>query len=286
MSAVLIDGKKIAGEINEEIKKEVEKLTAEGRRKPSLAVVLVGDDPASTIYVSRKEKSCITTGINSIVKKLSSDISEKELISILKKMNEDDNIDGILVQLPLPGHIDSDAVTNFISPSKDVDGFGVVNLGKLILNKPFLVPCTPAGILELLKRSGCDISGKNTVVLGRSNIVGKPVAMLMMHNNSTVTICHSKTRNIDEICGNADILIAAIGKANFVRTNMVKKGSYVIDVGINRVDGKLVGDVCFDEAVEKAAAITPVPGGVGPMTVAMLLKNTITAYRFNLGLIN
>ncbi len=284
MSAKLIDGKKIAGDINEEIRNEVEKLTGEGHRKPSLAVVLVGDDPASTIYVSRKEKSCIATGINSIVKKLSADISEDELISILKSMNEDESIDGILVQLPLPGHINSDKVTNFISPDKDVDGFGEINLGKLILNKPFLVPCTPAGILELLKKSGCDIQGKNTVVLGRSNIVGKPVAMLMMHNNSTVTICHSKTKNIEDVSAKADILIAAIGRANFVRGDMVKEGAYVIDVGINRVDGKLVGDVCFDEAVEKAGAITPVPGGVGPMTVAMLLKNTITAYKSHIGI--
>lgn len=284
MSAVIIDGKKIAGEINEEIKEEVSRITEQGHRKPTLAVVLVGDDPASSIYVSRKEKSCIATGINSIVKKLSADISQEELITLISKMNDDDNIDGILVQLPLPPHIDSDEVTNYISPSKDVDGFGIVNLGKLILNKPFLIPCTPAGILELLRRSGCEIAGKNTVVLGRSNIVGKPAAMLMMHNNSTVTICHSKTRNIEEISANADILIAAIGKANFVRGEMVKEGAYVIDVGINRVDGKLVGDVCFEEAVEKAAAITPVPGGVGPMTVAMLLKNTMIAYKNHLGI--
>jgi len=284
MSGMIIDGKKIAGEIRTEIKNEVMTYKAQGRREPALAVVLVGDDPASSIYVSGKEKACIESGIKSIVKRLPSDISQEKLVSIVTELNVDDRVDGILVQLPLPHHINSDLVMKCIDSSKDVDGFGTDNLGKLVLNKPFLVPCTPAGIIELLKRSGCRIEGTHSVIIGRSNIVGKPVALMLMHLNSTITVCHSKTQNISEIARSADILIAAIGKANFVKGDMVKPGAYVIDVGINRVDGKLFGDVCFDEAKDIAAAITPVPGGVGPMTIAMLLKNTMTAYKSNVGI--
>ena len=270
----IIDGKAIAEEIKNGIALEVEKLT----RKPGLAVILVGDDPASRVYVSNKEKTCKKMGINSFVYRLDASISEDELLRLIDGLNNDERVNGILLQHPVPSHIDESKAFNAILPSKDVDGFNIVNRGKLAVGSDAFVACTPLGIVELLRHEGITISGKHVVIIGRSNIVGKPLYELMLRENATVTVCHSKTQGIKEICREADILVAALGKPRFVTADMVKDGAVVIDVGINRVDGKLVGDVDFEDVFKKASWITPVPGGVGPMTIAMLMKNVMKAY--------
>lgn len=243
-----------------------------------LAVVIVGDDPASRIYVNSKKKACEEIGIYSEEHALPKATSEQELLALVDKLNHDDKIDGILVQLPLPSHIDEKKIINAIDPKKDVDAFHPVNVGKIMIGDFDFLPCTPAGVMELIAESGIEISGKNCVVIGRSNIVGKPQAMLLLHKNGTVTICHSKTKNLKEIVKNADIVVAAVGVPQMVTGDMIKEGAVVIDVGMNRLENrKLVGDVNFEECEKKAAAITPVPGGVGPMTIAMLMKNTVKA---------
>ena len=283
---MLIDGSKIAADIRSEIRSETEAWVAEGHRPPYLAVILVGDDPASASYVRGKTRACNDAGINSDTIRLEATITEAELLSHIDDLNNDPSVDGILVQLPLPDQIDDQKVIRAIDPRKDVDGFHPVNIGNVVLGQPGFAPATPAGILELLRRTGVETSGKHAVVIGRSNIVGKPVLNLLLQKgtDATVTICHSRTRNLPEITRTADILIAAIGRAHFVTADMVKDGAVVIDVGINRVDDasrergyRLVGDVDFDNVKTVAAHITPVPKGVGPMTIAMLLKNTLQA---------
>jgi len=273
----IIDGKKLAGEIKEELKKRIEKLKDEKGLTPGLTVVLVGNDPASETYVSFKHKDCLEVGINSNVMRLPEETSQDELLKIIDELNNDENIHGILVQLPVPDHIDEKAITQAIDPKKDVDGFHVTNAGSLFVGHKGFIACTPMGIIELIKTTGQSISGLNAVVVGRSNIVGKPVAMLLLNENATVTICHSRTKNLKDICANADILVAAIGIPEYFTDEYIKEGSIVIDVGTSRVGGKLKGDVVFDQAKEKAGYITPVPGGVGPMTRTMLLMNTVLA---------
>jgi methylenetetrahydrofolate dehydrogenase (NADP+)/methenyltetrahydrofolate cyclohydrolase len=276
---MIIDGKAIAKMKREEIAKEVAKLNAKGIT-PGLAVILVGDDPASQIYVRNKHRACKETGIYSREITLAKDTSEEDLLALIDKLNADSAIDGILVQLPLPKQIDPDKVIERISPHKDVDGFHPVNAGALLTGQEGFVSCTPLGIMELIKSTGQEISGKDAVVIGRSNIVGKPVAHLLLRENATVTICHSRTRDLKSICQRADILVAAIGKAEMITGDYIKEGAIVIDVGINRLEsGKVVGDVAFEEASKKATYITPVPGGVGPMTITMLLYNTLLSAR-------
>ena len=254
-----------------------EKIKKEGI-KAGLAVIIVGDDPASRVYVNNKKKACAEVGIYSEEYALKESTSQAELISLISKLNERDEISGILVQLPLPKHINEEDVINAISPDKDVDAFHPVNVGKIMVGNFDFVPCTPAGVMELINESGIDIEGKDCVVVGRSNIVGKPQAMLLLHKNATVTICHSRTKDLAQKTRNADILVAAVGIPNFIKADMIKPGAVVIDVGINRLaDKKLVGDVDFENAEKVAGAITPVPGGVGPMTIAMLMKNTVRA---------
>ncbi|MFP3842696.1 bifunctional methylenetetrahydrofolate dehydrogenase/methenyltetrahydrofolate cyclohydrolase FolD [Priestia filamentosa] len=274
MSAQLINGKELASEKRESMKKEVEMLKEQGV-KPGLAVILVGQDPASETYVRSKHRACENTGIHSVSIKLPDIVSEEELLGHIDKLNEDDAIDGILVQLPLPKHINEDAVIERISPKKDVDGFHPISVGKMMIGQETFLPCTPHGVLEMVRKTGIEVSGKHVVVIGRSNIVGKPVGQLFLNENATVTYCHSRTQNMQKHTKDADILIVAVGIPNFVKAQDVKEGAVVIDVGINRVDGKLCGDVDFEEVKEVAGAITPVPGGVGPMTITMLLENTI-----------
>lgn len=277
MSAQIIAGKKISDMIREEIQKEAAALKEKGVT-PGLAVVLVGEDPASKVYVGSKEKACQQLGFHSEVHRLEEQTSEEQLLALIDQLNNDDKINGILVQLPLPKHINEKAVIDAIHVDKDVDGFHPESVGNLVIGDDSLLPCTPAGCIELIKRSGVDISGKHAVVIGRSNIVGKPVAMLLLRENATVTICHSRTANMEEIAKQADILVVAIGKAKAIDSKYVKPGAVVIDVGINRLpDGKLCGDVDYDDCLETAGFITPVPGGVGPMTITMLMNNTITA---------
>lgn len=277
MAYKLLDGKDLAGRMKQQMRETVKKMTEEGIQ-PGLAVIIVGNDPASRVYVNSKRKDCEEVGIRSFEYSLPQETSEGQLLELIGTLNEDSSVDGILVQLPLPDHLDEAKVIRRINPSKDVDAFHPYNVGELMIGTPVFAPCTPAGIMELIKDAGLEVEGKNCVVIGRSNIVGKPMAMLMLHNNATVTICHSKSKNLKEICKNADILISAIGKADYVSDEYVKEGAIVIDVGMNRTpEGKLTGDVCFDQIKEKSSAITPVPGGVGPMTRAMLLVNTITA---------
>ncbi|MFO7636568.1 MAG: bifunctional methylenetetrahydrofolate dehydrogenase/methenyltetrahydrofolate cyclohydrolase FolD [Clostridia bacterium] len=281
--AMILDGKKLAAQMREEMKSEVQEMKAAGVH-PCLAVVLVGEDPASRIYVSMKEKDCEKVGILSMEFKLDASTPEEELLQLVDRLNDDKKVHGILVQLPLPGHIDENTVLNRLKPEKDVDGFHPVNAGRLLTGQDSFVPCTPLGVIELIKMSGIEISGKSCVVVGRSNIVGKPAAILLLKEHGTVTICHSRTRNLKEVTGNADILVAAIGRPDFITGDMVKEGAVVIDVGINRLaDNKVTGDVNYEEASRKAAAITPVPGGVGPMTRTMLLKNTIKAAKKTIG---
>ncbi len=275
--AQIIDGKKISAEIRTEISAEVERLKSEGVL-PGLAVIIVGENPASKVYVRNKGKACAEVGMYSEIIEMEENTSEETLLLKIDELNKRDDIHGILVQLPLPKQIDESAVIAAISPEKDVDAFCAVNVGKMMLGEASFLPCTPAGIIELIKRSGIDISGKECVVVGRSNIVGKPVAQLLLAENGTVTICHSRTKDLKAVTSRADILVVAIGKADFITGDMVKNGAVVIDVGMNRrADGKLTGDVDFATSSEVAGYITPVPGGVGPMTITMLLKNTLTA---------
>lgn len=271
-----IDGKAISAAVKEAVKAEVAQLKEKGITT-GLAVIIVGEDPASKVYVANKKKACEALGMISREYALPENTTEDELISLIEKLNSDKEINGILCQLPLPKHINEKKVIDSIIPEKDVDAFHPQNVGKIMIGDYDFVPCTPAGIMEMLKYENIDVSGKRCVVIGRSNIVGKPMAMLLLHKNGTVTVCHSKTENLKEICREADILVAAVGRANFVTADMVKEGAVVIDVGMNRVNGKLCGDVDFDSVKDKTSAITPVPGGVGPMTIAMLMKNTLTA---------
>lgn len=272
----LIDGKIISASVKERVKSEVAELNKKGITV-GLAVIIVGEDPASKVYVANKKKACEALGIISEEYALPESTSQEELINLINKLNADDKINGILCQLPLPRHLDEKLIINSIDPEKDVDAFHPVNVGKIMIGDYYFLPCTPAGVMEMLAYEGIEVEGKNCVVIGRSNIVGKPMNMLLLHKNGTVTICHSKTKDLAEICKKADILVAAVGRANFVTADMVKDGAVVIDVGINRVDGKLCGDVDFKNVSLKASAITPVPGGVGPMTIAMLMQNTLTA---------
>ncbi|MCJ8191024.1 bifunctional methylenetetrahydrofolate dehydrogenase/methenyltetrahydrofolate cyclohydrolase FolD [Sphingomicrobium aestuariivivum] len=286
-----IDGKAAAAALRERVAEASREFSRKALRKPGLHVVLVGDDPASAVYVGAKEKALHKAGMEGAVHRLPADTSEADLLGLVGKLNADPAVDGILVQLPLPAHLDEAKVLDTIDPAKDVDGFHVVNAGKLAVGKEALVPCTPAGCIRLLKEERGDLSGLHAVVIGRSNIVGKPMAQLLLAENATVTIAHSRTRNLPEIARTADILVAAVGRPEMVKGDWVKEGATVIDVGINRLPppeegakGKLVGDVAYGEAAEKAAAITPVPGGVGPMTIAMLLANTLTAAHAREGL--
>lgn len=276
MAAMILDGKALSAKIKESLRLEAEALAARGV-KPGLAVIIVGDDPASRIYVNNKKKACEACSIMSEEYSLPAQTGEEELLALIGDLNKREDIHGILVQLPLPKHIDSEKVLLAIDYRKDVDAFHPVNVGKIMIGNFDFLPCTPAGVMELIRLTGIDVSGKECVVVGRSNIVGKPQAMLLLHQNGTVTICHSKTKNLAEVCRRADILVAAVGKPNFITADMVKPGAIVIDVGMNRLDGKLCGDVKFDEVSAVASAITPVPGGVGPMTIAMLMKNTVKA---------
>lgn len=277
--AKLIDGKAISAALREQIKQET-RLLAEQGITPGLAVVIVGEDPASQVYVRNKEKACEEVGFYSEKYALPAQTTQEELLALVEKLNHKPDIDGILVQLPLPSHLDEKAVIAAISPDKDVDAFHAVNVGRIMQGEYRFLPCTPAGIMELIHAAGVAVEGKECVVIGRSNIVGKPMAMLLLHENGTVTICHSRTKNLPEVARRADILVAAVGKAGFVTADMVKPGAVVIDVGMNRNEqGKLCGDVDFAAVSEIAGAITPVPGGVGPMTITMLLKNTLAAAR-------
>lgn len=274
--AEIIDGKKISQDLKDEVKAQVSELKAKGV-EVALAVILVGNDPASTVYVGNKKKACEYTGINSRSFELPEETTQEELMKLIKDLNEDDSVNGILVQLPLPKHLDEDKVIRAISPDKDVDGFHPESVGRLSIGVPGFVSCTPAGVIELLKRSGTVLDGANAVVVGRSNIVGKPMSVLLLRENATVTICHSHTKNLKEICKAADILVVAIGQPKFIDGSYIKEGATVIDVGIHRIDGtkKLCGDVDFDSAAEVAGKITPVPGGVGPMTIAELMNNCL-----------
>ena len=272
----IIDGKIISGSVKDRVAKEVADLKQKGITT-GLAVIIVGEDPASKVYVANKKKACEALGIISEEYALPENTTQEELLALIDTLNKKESINGILCQLPLPKHLNEDEVINAILPEKDVDAFHPQNVGKIMLGGYDFVPCTPAGIMEMLDYEGIDITGKNCVVIGRSNIVGKPMGMLLLHKNATITICHSKTKKLKEICASADILVAAVGRPNFVTCDMVKENAVVIDVGINRVDGKLVGDVDFNDVKDKCSAITPVPGGVGPMTIAMLMQNTVTA---------
>ena len=276
MSAQIIDGKSISEQLRQQLKDEVAQLIERGM-KPCLAVIIVGEDPASKVYVRNKERACKQLGMDSIMLRMPEETTMDELLGEVRRMNSDPAVNGILVQLPLPRHLDESAVLREISPEKDVDGFHAVNAGRLMLGEKCTVACTPAGCLDLIRSTGVKIEGAEAVVVGRSNIVGKPMAMLLLQNNATVTICHSRTKNLAEVTRRADILVAAVGRPHMITGDMIKPGAVVIDVGINRVDGKLVGDVDFESASEVAGWITPVPGGVGPMTITGLMRNTIAA---------
>jgi methylenetetrahydrofolate dehydrogenase (NADP+)/methenyltetrahydrofolate cyclohydrolase len=278
----IIDGKKVSSHIKDNIAAEVKILKNKTGKTPGLAVVLVGDDPASAVYVKNKNKTCKNIGFQSFEHILSENTSEDKLLNLINELNNDDQVNGILVQLPLPSHISSKKILVSIDPQKDVDGFHLENVGRLVTGNALFKPCTPAGIIKLLDEYKIEIEGKNAVIIGRSNIVGKPVSFLLLERNATVTICHSRTKDLPSITRSADILIAAIGKPNFVSLDMVKNNAVVIDVGINRLDGKLVGDVDFASVSKQASLITPVPGGVGPMTIAMLMENTLQAFKNSL----
>ncbi|MDO4364392.1 MAG: bifunctional methylenetetrahydrofolate dehydrogenase/methenyltetrahydrofolate cyclohydrolase FolD [Clostridia bacterium] len=280
----IIDGKAVSKKVKEDVKAECEQLKAK-RVTPGLAVIIVGDDPASQVYVHNKEVACEACGFYSVKYALPAETTQEELNALIDKLNNDDKINGILCQLPLPSHLDDKEVINRIDPLKDVDAFHPVNVGAIMIGDYNYLPCTPAGVMELIHSTGVDVSGKKAVVMGRSNIVGKPMAMLLLHENATVEITHSKTQNLADITKEADILVAAIGKAKFVKSDMVKDGAVVIDVGMNRDEnGKLCGDVDFEDVKDKCSFITPVPGGVGPMTIAMLMKNTLTAAKIQNGI--
>lgn len=272
----IIDGKVISASVKERVKAEVSALKEKGITV-GLAVIIVGEDPASKVYVSNKKKACENLGIISEEYALPENTTNEELLALIEELNNKPSINGILCQLPLPRHLDEKLIINSIDPEKDVDAFHPFNVGKIMIGDFYFLPCTPAGVMEMLKYENIEVEGKNCVVIGRSNIVGKPMNMLLLHQNGTVTVCHSKTKNLESICRNADILVAAVGRPKFVTEDMVKEGAVVIDVGINRVDGKLCGDVDFENVKNKVSAITPVPGGVGPMTIAMLMQNTLTA---------
>lgn len=281
--ATRIDGKAVAAKIRAQVAQDVEALKARGIC-PGMAVVLVGDDPASKIYVNNKKKACAETGIYSEEHLLPAETTQEELLALIEKLNADEKIHGILVQSPLPKHLDEKLVVEHIDPRKDVDAFHAYNVGRIMIGDFTFLPCTPAGVIELIRSTGVPIEGKSCVVVGRSNIVGKPMAMLLLHNNGTVTICHSRTKNLAEICRGADILVAAVGKPKFITADMVKPGAVVIDVGMDRDEnGKLCGDVDFDAVEPIASYITPVPGGVGPMTIAMLMKNAVRAAEIQCG---
>lgn len=278
--AKIIDGKAISAQIRAEIKEEAAEFARLNGYRPGLAVIIVGSDPASQVYVRNKRRACDEVGFYSEAYELPEDTTQEELMALVDKLNADSNIHGILCQLPLPKHLDENEVILRIDPKKDVDAFHPYNVGKIMIGDYDFLPCTPAGVMALLERSGIEISGKECVVVGRSNIVGKPQAMLLLHSHGTVTVCHSRTKDLAEVCRRADILVAAIGKADFFTADMVKEGAVVIDVGMNRrADGKLTGDVDFASVEPKASYITPVPGGVGPMTITMLMQNTLTAAR-------
>jgi methylenetetrahydrofolate dehydrogenase (NADP+)/methenyltetrahydrofolate cyclohydrolase len=276
--AILINGKEVSAEVKAGVAAEAAKLKEEKGLKVGLAVVIVGNNPASRVYVNSKKKACEEVGFQSFEYALDENTTQEQLLDLVDVLNRDSRVNGILVQLPLPKHIDENAIINAICVDKDVDAFHPKNVGRIMIGDYAFLPCTPAGVMELIAHTGVEVSGKNCVVIGRSNIVGKPMAMLLLHKSGTVTICHSKTQNIADITRNADILVVAVGKPNFVTGDMIKEGAVVIDVGMNRLEnGKLCGDVEFDSAEKKAGYITPVPGGVGPMTIAMLMKNTLTA---------
>ncbi len=275
----IIDGKKVSATVKEQIEAEVKELQSKTNKVPGLATVLVGEDPASSVYVRNKNKTCQKLGFKSFEHHLPENTSESELLALVKSLNDNEEVNGILVQLPLPDQIDSEKILEAIDPAKDVDGFHPINVGWMMVGNAPLTPCTPTGIIELLDHYQVGIEGKHAVVVGRSNIVGKPVSILLLHRNATVTICHSRTRDLPAMVKTADIIIAAVGRPRFVTADMVKKGAVVIDVGINRVDGKLVGDVDFENVEPIAALITPVPGGVGPMTIALLMQNTLKAFK-------
>jgi len=278
MSAQILDGKAISADIRAGIKAKVEALLAEGFRPPGLAVVLVGENPASQVYVRNKRKACAEVGFHSELHELSADTPQEKLLALIDQLNADDAIDGILVQLPLPDHIDEEAVIERILPTKDVDGFHPYNVGRLVLRMPLLRPCTPKGVMTMLERTGRKLEGLDAVIIGQSNIVGRPMALELLAARCTITVCHSRTKDLAEKVRSADVLVAAVGRPRFVPGNWVKEGALVIDVGINRTEeGRLLGDVDFESVVERAAWITPVPGGVGPMTIASLLENTLQA---------
>ncbi len=276
--SIIIDGNKIAKDIRQAVRDEASTFKGKTGIVPGLAVVLVGEDPASQVYVGRKAKACAEVGFLSREYKFPADTAETKLLSLINDLNKDELIHGILVQLPLPKHIATDKIIAAIDPHKDVDGFHPYNVGGLVTGSPLFVPCTPRGIMELISRTGIELAGKDAIVVGRSNIVGKPMALLLLAQNATVTMCHSKTRDLPSVTSRADVLIAAVGKPRMITADMVKEGAIVIDVGVNRLEnGKLAGDVAFEEVAAKASYITPVPGGVGPMTIAMLMKNTLDA---------
>ncbi|NLI60616.1 MAG: bifunctional methylenetetrahydrofolate dehydrogenase/methenyltetrahydrofolate cyclohydrolase FolD [Clostridiales bacterium] len=277
MAANIIDGKAIADRIRQSLKDDIQRLNAKKGIVPGLTVILVGKDPASQVYVRNKERACMEVGIRSKVIYMDQGVSQDDLLQEIYRLNQDKETHGILVQLPLPSHIDEAAVINAIDPRKDVDGFHPITVGKLFVGESGFEPCTPKGIITLIKETGQDISGKHAVIIGRSNIVGKPVSIMLLKENATVTICHSKTSNLKDVASRADILVVAMGQPEFIDDEYIKEGAIVIDVGTSRVDGKLKGDVVFDKVVHKAGWITPVPGGVGPMTITMLLKNTVQA---------
>lgn len=282
--AQILDGKVISQRVKDEVAEEIKKFTEKGLRAPCLAVILVGDDEASKVYVRNKKRACETIGIKSLEFLLPADTTQEELDTLVDNLNADDTVDGILVQLPLPKHLDEQSIINRISVSKDVDAFHPYNVGKIMLGNPILLPCTPAGVMRMLNDYGISVSGKECVVVGRSNIVGKPMAQLLLAANGTVTICHSRTRDLAEVTRRADILIVAIGVPKKITADMIKEGAVVVDVGMNRSEGKLCGDVDFEDCAGKASYITPVPGGVGLMTVAMLMQNTLTAYKMHMNL--
>ena len=280
--AQIIDGKAVSAKVKEAVRKEAEELKKQGT-EIGLAVVIVGNNSASRVYVNNKKKACEEVGFNSYEYALPEETTEAELLELVEKLNNDDKVNGILVQLPLPEQINENSIINAIRPEKDVDAFHPQNVGHIMIGDFSFLPCTPAGVMELIAETGVDVSGKKCVVIGRSNIVGKPMGMLLLHKHGTVTICHSRTKDLAKVCAGADILVAAVGKAKFVTPDMVKEGAVVIDVGMNRDEnGKLCGDVDYDACFDKAGYITPVPGGVGPMTIAMLMKNTLTAAKMKM----
>ncbi|MHB1390937.1 MAG: bifunctional methylenetetrahydrofolate dehydrogenase/methenyltetrahydrofolate cyclohydrolase FolD [Thermoleophilia bacterium] len=283
MTAEIIDGKQISADIRAELAEEVKRMQAEHGITPGLAVVLVGEDPASQVYVNNKEKACQEIGFKSIKHVLPAETTEAELLALIDQLNRQEDVHGLLVQLPVPDHIDEDKVILAIDPDKDVDGFHPISVGRLAIGVPGFVSCTPAGVVELLKRSNTVLEGANAVVVGRSNNVGKPAALLLLDENCTVTICHSRTKDLGAVTRNADVLVAAVGVPQLIKGDMVKEGATVIDVGIHRTDNGLVGDVDFEAVSKKARAITPVPGGVGPMTIAMLMRNTLIAAELAIG---